>query len=116
MQILVEGMIRKEKGEVLEGFIEEVDDQVLYWEELEKEEMENGMESDEMAVWVEMEMEVEEEMEAKKAKRKARGGKGKSVRFIDSDGESGDEEVVEEREIKDGEDEKWSLCGRFGGA
>jgi hypothetical protein len=103
MQILVEGMIRKEKGEVLEGFIEEVDDQVLYWEELEKEEIEKGMESEEMAVWVEMEMEVEEEMEAKKAKRKARGGKGKSVRFIDSDGESGDEEVVEEGEMKMGE-------------
>jgi hypothetical protein len=74
----------------------------LYWEELEKEEIEKGMESEEMAVWVEMEMEVEEEMEAKKAKRKARGGKGKSVRFIDSDGESGDEEVVEEGEMRMG--------------
>jgi hypothetical protein len=69
VQILVEGMIRREKGEVLDGFIEEVDDQVLFWEELENEEIEKGMKSEEMQVWVEMEKEVEEEREGKTVRR-----------------------------------------------
>jgi hypothetical protein len=65
VQILVEGIIRREKGEVLDGFIEEVDDQVLFWEELENEEIKKGIKNEEMQLWVDMENDVDEERQGK---------------------------------------------------
>jgi hypothetical protein len=81
VQILVEGMIRREKGEVLDGFVEEVDDQVLFWEELENEE------NEEMRLWVDMEKEVDGERE----------GKTKADRWAENQ-----REVVRERKEKAG--------------
>jgi hypothetical protein len=96
VQVVVEGVIRKEKGEVLEGLIEEVEEGVLLWEEEEREGVEIGKGKQEGA---------------QKNQEKTRAIKGKET-VITKSSVNGKEKVVKERRsrlediVEEGEEEE----------